>query len=88
MLLIIKEQLDIHFDINELNKYSEVLLMDDGVYNILTHDFFKLEKKINILGNDLKARGINLPKKFIIINIINYNEFIQLKTDNKIIINQ
>lgn len=87
MLIIIKDILDSDYNFFELNKYSEILLIDNGIYNLLYSDFTKLNTKINVLNNDLLARGLELPKELTrIINLINYKDFANLTIKNKFVV--
>jgi len=79
MLIIIKKLLDADFDIKSLNKYSQILLIGDGVYNLNYLDFNLLKCKINILENDLKIRGLNISSKINYnFSLINYNNLVSL----------
>lgn len=86
MIAIIKEQLNFNFDIRKLANYSEILLLDDGIYNLNFLDFSSLNIRVNLLKDDLKARGnikISNEKEDYI--ILNYKSFVNLMIKNKCI---
>tara|TARA_R110000868_G_scaffold38572_13_gene134789 strand:- start:145 stop:405 length:261 start_codon:yes stop_codon:yes gene_type:complete len=76
MLLIIKNKLDTN---PNLENYKEILLIDDGIYNILNSNFNENNININILKNDLDSRGIILStEQQNVITLMNYEQFVEL----------
>ncbi len=64
---------------------SHVLLIEDGVYGALAGGAFEAqvrdgmrERKLYALGADLKARGIDAPQLIKGIEVVGYDEFVEL----------
>lgn len=60
-----------------LNPDDAILLIEDGIYNITSHqiELQSIPQAIYVLADDLKARGIKNHHYF---TTVNYHEFAQL----------
>ena len=68
------------------NSDDKILLIEDGVLNILNHKSLAKHKNILAISADLKVRGL-IDKASPIVKLISYEEFVNLTMESQQIVN-